>query len=365
MGLAEVYRRLQRQFYLLKKYVASFGKPTIIYTKPHPIYTSVFESREFSKYNSVFIRLSKPTLGMLEKRLLNKASLVHADSANFPKTELDKPLVVECEGKPYDKYFESPSVKRILVESRIAGKDFWGNEKMELCYPTISAYGKRRENSSQPITLLCVGYGGYIKGYDVVYKLYKTLSVKYDIRLVIAGSLGHDYDSYKEVTREAYEREGFEKIQAEFSNDPKVVLRPFRREQLFEEIYPKADIFIQLSRMETFGYSILEAMSFGLPVVSCEFTAIREIVEDGVNGYLVRSNKYDVDLNDYRVNINSDDWGRNCYKEALVYIEQLIEKPELREKMGDRSLEIVKEKFNLNDKISYLDNLYSGLIGSN
>lgn len=363
MGLSEMYRGLQRILYLVNKYFASFEKQTVIYTKPHPIYTSVFESKEFSRYNAVFIRLNRRSLNLLEKQLLKKASVIHADSANFPGFALEKPLIVECEGKPYDVYFENPDVSKILVESRIAGKDFWGrSEKMILCYPTIRTAQRKQTANDRPVTLLCVGYGGYIKGYDVIYRLYKTLTSQYNIRLIIAGAFGHNYEAYKEVTKEAYDRENFDQIYADLSNDPNVILRPFKRSDLFKNIYPRADIFIQLSRMETFGYSILEAMSFGLPVVSCDFTAIREIVEDNANGYLVKSNKYDVDTNDYAVNINSKDWGANCYNEALIYLKELIESPGLRKQMGDKSVEIIEQKFNLNKKVQLLENLYSDLI---
>ena len=50
----------------------------------------------------------------------------------------------------------------------------------------------------------------------------------------------------------------------------------------------KAQIYVMTSRIEGLGMSLLEAKSFSLPSVSFDIpTGPNEIIEDGVNGYLV------------------------------------------------------------------------------
>lgn len=54
------------------------------------------------------------------------------------------------------------------------------------------------------------------------------------------------------------------------------------------EYYRAADVFVlpSVSRLEAFGIVALEAMGSGLPVVASDIPGVREVVTDGVEGYL-------------------------------------------------------------------------------
>ena len=51
--------------------------------------------------------------------------------------------------------------------------------------------------------------------------------------------------------------------------------------------YADADLFCAPSRFESFGLTLVEAMSFGLPVVGCWAGGMTDIVVDGATGFLV------------------------------------------------------------------------------
>ncbi len=53
------------------------------------------------------------------------------------------------------------------------------------------------------------------------------------------------------------------------------------------DYYAVMDLFIFPSRTEALGSAVLEAMSFGLPVLASEVGGIPEIVHSGVNGFLI------------------------------------------------------------------------------
>ena len=56
------------------------------------------------------------------------------------------------------------------------------------------------------------------------------------------------------------------------------------------------DVFVNVSSSEGLPVSIMEAMSFGIPVVATNVGGVSEIVEDKANGYLLESEYEDSDL---------------------------------------------------------------------
>jgi glycosyltransferase involved in cell wall biosynthesis len=52
-------------------------------------------------------------------------------------------------------------------------------------------------------------------------------------------------------------------------------------------LYANADLFVMPSLAETFGIATIEAMAAGLPVIVGDIGAAREIVDDGVTGWLI------------------------------------------------------------------------------
>lgn len=54
-------------------------------------------------------------------------------------------------------------------------------------------------------------------------------------------------------------------------------------------LYSASDVFCSLvdNYQETFGLTLLEAMSHGLPVIASDFNGYRELVQPGITGFLV------------------------------------------------------------------------------
>ncbi|TAL35483.1 MAG: glycosyltransferase [Spirochaetes bacterium] len=55
------------------------------------------------------------------------------------------------------------------------------------------------------------------------------------------------------------------------------------------EVYSAADMLLLPSRFDTFGCVVLEALSCGLPVVAYKTKGPKDIIVDGINGYLVKT----------------------------------------------------------------------------
>ena len=54
-----------------------------------------------------------------------------------------------------------------------------------------------------------------------------------------------------------------------------------------ERYYRAADIFIMLSKFDTFGMVVLEAMAAGLPVIVSPNVGAKDLVEEGINGFIL------------------------------------------------------------------------------
>lgn len=98
----------------------------------------------------------------------------------------------------------------------------------------------------------------------------------------------------------------------------------------------KFDVFLLYSKWEGLPLSILEAMSFGLPIVASDIKGNNELVSDA-NGILVPINDID--------------------RLTSVLLSLPDEKEKLRE-WGENSRKLIKEKFDLTDFIRKYKNVY-------
>ena len=89
-----------------------------------------------------------------------------------------------------------------------------------------------------------------------------------------------------------------------------------------EDYLKKSDIYVSASKTEGLPLSILEAMACGLPVVATDAGGTRDIVKDGINGFLIEVDN-EVEM-----------------KEAL---QQLINNKQLRKVCSAKSREIAEQ----------------------
>lgn len=102
------------------------------------------------------------------------------------------------------------------------------------------------------------------------------------------------------------------------------------------KLFAASDIFVfpTYYERETFGIVNIEAMSWGLPVISTSEGAIPEIVIDGITGYIVKPKS----------------------PEAIAdKILTLVDNPDLRKKMGIEGREVFKSKYTLEAYTKNLD----------
>lgn len=108
-----------------------------------------------------------------------------------------------------------------------------------------------------------------------------------------------------------------------------------------ENLFQNCDIFVFPTHDEAFGLVNLEALKWGLPIVSTNVGAIPEIVHHGVNGFIVEP--------------------RDANKLA-DYLMILLKDSELRTKMGNAGKEIYTKFFTINNYEKRLKKIINDLI---
>ncbi|KQA18131.1 glycosyltransferase [Vibrio metoecus] len=131
------------------------------------------------------------------------------------------------------------------------------------------------EKDKNFINLLAVGRISKPKDYLTVIKAVLKIKEKYRVRLNIVGGV--------------FDRIEFDNIALFIKeNDLQSEINFIGYTDYLGKYYKSADVFVMCSAWEGFGNVLVEALSFGLPIVStdCNFGP-REILEDGIHGVLV------------------------------------------------------------------------------
>lgn len=132
------------------------------------------------------------------------------------------------------------------------------------------------------------------------------------------------------------------------------------RNRLLDEILPETDVYLLPTYAEAFGFSLLEAMAYGLPVIASNEYAIPEIVEHGSSGYLIDIGGFNVRsfVRGYVVQTIPADFHEYVTDQLYDYLVRLIESPELRRQMGDQGRRIAMSKFSFESRNGQMLKIY-------
>jgi glycosyltransferase involved in cell wall biosynthesis len=103
----------------------------------------------------------------------------------------------------------------------------------------------------------------------------------------------------------------------------------------------QADLFLLPSRLESFGLAALEAMACEVPVIATNAGGVPEVVENGVDGYLVEPG--DVKL-------------------AAKYAIEILSRADRGREMGKQARIDARKKFCANDVIPMYERYYEQVL---
>lgn len=165
-------------------------------------------------------------------------------------------------------------------------------------------------NRKGPLVIGMLGRFSYEKNHHMFLRAFDELRKRsVDVSGILAGT-GPDFDSIQTATQDLGM---MDRIQQVGYMDTNV-------------FFQHVDVLVVCSRIENLSYSVLEAMSHSIPVVATRVGGLPDLIEDGVNGYLVASD---------------DD------RMLADRLDTLSQRPDLREQMGRAGYRKLREEFRM------------------
>ena len=127
----------------------------------------------------------------------------------------------------------------------------------------------------------------------------------------------------------------------EFKNERRIISLGFVELKDKTNAFASCDIFCLPSTQESFGGVYTEAWSFKKPVIGCNISAVSEVIDDGMNGFLVQQNP----------------------EEISNKIICLLEDEKLREKFGQSGFQKVQKNYSWDRLSALTDSAYRKLVG--
>ena len=133
-----------------------------------------------------------------------------------------------------------------------------------------------------------------------------------------------------------------QKISLESNNKDNIIFHGKLNRDDINHIFLKSDIYIQASNYEGLPHSLLEAMSYGIPVLCTPVGECKEILGNEDRGYIL-------DLPVSKNNIKSK-------------ISEIISEKNIANKKGERGKDFINEKYNLTNSFNLYKNLFTRLL---
>ena len=147
---------------------------------------------------------------------------------------------------------------------------------------------------------------------------------------------------YLNIIGDGPELNQLQKISLESNNKDNIIFHGKLNRDDINHIFLKSDIYIQASNYEGLPHSLLEAMSYGIPVLCTPVGECKEILGNEDRGYIL-------DLPVSKNNIKSK-------------ISQIIGEKDIANKKGERGKDFINENYNLTNSFNLYKNLFTRLL---
>ena len=146
------------------------------------------------------------------------------------------------------------------------------------------------------------------------------------------------------VVGDGSDRKDLEVMTGEFGLSQNVDFVGYKSQTEVRKYFQETDVFVMSSFAEGIPVVLMEAMAAGVPVVATQIAGISELVEDGINGYLVPPGDSHL---------------------LTIRIEELLKDCELRTKFGTAGRAKVEKDFNVQHEAARLYQVMNSALQNN
>ena len=123
--------------------------------------------------------------------------------------------------------------------------------------------------------------------------------------------------------------------------------------EIIENIYPNTDIMVYPGYSDTFGFALVEALAFGIPIITVDGKSRKDIISNGKTGFVIERDCekewYPKDKEEERI-----------VDEIEARTTELIDDRWTREEMSEEGIKIVREgKFSIENRNKKLKEIYN------
>jgi len=147
---------------------------------------------------------------------------------------------------------------------------------------------------------------------------------------------------YLNIIGDGPELNQLQKISLKSNNKDNIIFHGKLNRDDINHIFLKSDIYVQASNYEGLPHSLLEAMSYGIPVLCTPVGECKEILGNEDRGYIL-------DLPVSKNNIKSK-------------INEIIGEKNIANNKGERGKDFITEKYNLTNSFNLYKNLFTRLL---
>jgi glycosyltransferase involved in cell wall biosynthesis len=287
----------------------------------------------------------------------------------------EEALAFSFKGIPIPKIIRAKYMEHLFVQDNFKKLLFWseagrktlqsyGNvtnpviiEKSAVVYPAIRSVEQALiQYKKEPINLLFNG-NFFIKGGVNVVDAFEIVQKEYPaLQLTLCCDEDIDFHTGDTELRQKY----LDKI----SNNKSITMGRVPRETFLNTLLPNTDVYLLPTYGDAFGFAVLEAMAYGIPVIATNYMAIPEMIEQGKTGYMIDVSQYDCPK-----------MFKGCYVEKLPlnfanhvtnslvdYLFELLSSVDIRKSFGARAIEVTKSKFSFDQRAITMSEIYKNTL---